>query len=262
MLPHELEERTLSLPPTTDHTIALITSTGLRHKRFAYRLQQEFGDLVVAWFEVGGARSGPAEERQRAADERLFELEVRELRRSAKLAPRPVTDPNASEFVRELERVDPYFFVSLGGPLYGPEVLGCARGVAINQHAGWSPTFRGTRTVEWALYHRRLDCVGTTVHVATANLDAGPVFRRAHATLTPWDTPEMCFARVVAFGTELLCETVGTIIHSKEIVAYDQPLDRGDEYVGAQLDAGIEEAIRRDFSNGWLEDALRRERRF
>ena len=40
MLPHELEERTLSLPPTTDHSIALITGAALRHKRFAFRLQR------------------------------------------------------------------------------------------------------------------------------------------------------------------------------------------------------------------------------
>ena len=80
--------------------------------------------------------------------------------------------------------------------------------------------------MEWALYHRRLDCVGATVHVATADLDGGRRFRRAHAALTPWDTPEACFARVVALGTELLCETVQQIIDSKDIVVYDQPLDR------------------------------------
>ncbi|MFC1584227.1 formyltransferase family protein [Fibrobacterota bacterium] len=40
------------MPETEDHSIVLITGNSLRHKRFALRLQQEFGDLVSAWFEI------------------------------------------------------------------------------------------------------------------------------------------------------------------------------------------------------------------
>ena len=52
MRPIELQEQAIKLPDTDNHSIVLVTGQDLRHKRFAYRLQQEFGDLVVAWFEL------------------------------------------------------------------------------------------------------------------------------------------------------------------------------------------------------------------
>lgn len=260
MVPHELEERRLVLPETTDHRIAIVTGTALRHRRFAYRIQQEFGSLVAAWFELGTGRPEP--ESQRIAEDRLFQSEVQELRDCAVVRSSAVADPGSEGFVEALTELDPYFLLSLGGPLYGAEVLDCARGIAINQHAGWSPTFRGSNTVGWALYHRQLGCVGTTVHVTTAELDGGPILRRSQAALTPWDTPEACFARVVALGTELICEVVKDIIDSKEVVVCDQPSDWAAAYLGSQFDGAIENAIERDFANGWLAEAIRGQRHF
>jgi methionyl-tRNA formyltransferase len=261
MLPHELDERRLLLPETTDHSIVLITGTALRHRRFAYRIQQEFAGLVAAWFEVGKGRQREQQGQERA-ELCLFESELRGLRGSGVVRPTAIADPNSCDFVETVRELDPYFFLSLGGAIYRPELLACARGVAINQHAGWSPTFRGAKTIEWALYHRQLSCVGATVHITTADVDRGPILRRSQAALTPWDTPEACFARVVALGTELMCEVVRDIIESKEVVVYDQPLDRGVTYVTSQLDGEIEKAIDRDFSNGWLGDAIRGQRQF
>ena len=48
MIPHELSPRRIKLPETNDHSIVIITRNQLRHQRFAYRMQKEFGDLVVA----------------------------------------------------------------------------------------------------------------------------------------------------------------------------------------------------------------------
>src|SRR5688572_20993558 len=182
MLPHELDERRLRLPETADHRIAIVTGTALRHRRFAYRIQQEFGSLVAAWFELGTGRQEP--ESQRIAEDRLFQSEVQELRDCAVVRSTAVADPNARDFVQTLRELDPYFLLSLGGPLYRPEVLDCARGIALNQHAGWSPTFRGSNTVGWALYHRQLGGVGTTAHSTTAELDGGPIPRRSQAALS------------------------------------------------------------------------------
>jgi methionyl-tRNA formyltransferase len=261
MLPYELDERRLRLPETTDHGIVLITGTALRHRRFAYRIQQEFGSLVVAWFETGHGKQR-RNERQELAEQRLFESEVQELRRGAVVGATAVADPNSDDFVDVVGELDPYFFLSLGGPIYRPALLDSARGIAINQHAGWSPTFRGADTIAWALYHRQLGNVGATVHITSTDVDGGPILRRSQTALTPWDTPEACFARVVALGTELMCEAVRDIIECKEVVVYDQQLARGVAYLSSQLDGEIKKAIDRDFSNGWLGEAIRRQREF
>jgi methionyl-tRNA formyltransferase len=54
MYPVEIEPERLTLPDSSHHKIIVLTGSSLRHKRFAYRLQSEFGPQVVAWFEFKG----------------------------------------------------------------------------------------------------------------------------------------------------------------------------------------------------------------
>jgi folate-dependent phosphoribosylglycinamide formyltransferase PurN len=54
MFPTELKAENLTLPESSDHKIIIITGSSLRHKRFAYRLQSEFGTEVIAWYEFTG----------------------------------------------------------------------------------------------------------------------------------------------------------------------------------------------------------------
>lgn len=308
MIPHELPAERIELPKTDSHTIALITGGELRHQRFAYRIQQEFGDLVKAWYQVGVApraartttpqgevsRLGKAarlllsfdpslirntiedrarnrrhrrlflerRERQRLAERELFAEEVEELAKHGHLAPIPVTDPNSAEFIESLRKLDAFFLLSLGGPLYGKRLLGSVRGVALNQHAGWSPTYKGAYTTDWALYHRDLDHLGCTVHITTSGADAGPILRRSHPCLFPDDAPEVCFTRVVALGTELMCEVVRDVISAGAAWVFEQPIDCGRTSLAAQFDAEILGRLNEDFRSGWLGKELRRVRRF
>lgn len=325
MIPHELSPRKLKLPETDSPSIVLITRDSLMHQRFAYRIQKEFGDLVLAWYEFRPKSSfahakGAGEKlsvfskkakeklppkiegvrryirskglmgeiklsfiwvsqllqtlfldtyllekyRRRLAsyEKKLFGEEIKELKRYAKLSPIAVEDPGSKEFIEDVRKLNPYFFLSLGGPLYKKELLESIRGIAINQHAGWSPAFKGGNTIEWALYHRSLNYVGNTVHITTTGADAGPILRRSHTCLISEDTPETCFARTVALGIELLIEVVGEIISNKETVVYDQPINEGLTCLGSRLDGNILKAIYRDFSNSWLKKELLRIRSF
>ena len=45
-------EKILKLSIPNNFNIVIFTQNSLRHKRFALRLQQEFGNKVVAWFEI------------------------------------------------------------------------------------------------------------------------------------------------------------------------------------------------------------------
>lgn len=307
MIPHDLAPSELTLPPTTDHTIVLITEAiggELPYERFALRMQQEFGSQVVAWFRYRPKRSSArsslpsravrflrAEMREAyakpssilrwpgdawrivrerimghsplaAAHERLFREEVEQLRRYGKIEPIDVEDASSAEFIQQVKQLDPYFFLSLGGPLYKPELLRAVRGIALNQHAGWSPTYRGAHTILWALYHRDLDCVGATVHQTTSGADAGPIFRRSQAALLPGEDVETCFSRVLALGTELMCETVHAIIADKQQVVYPQPRGQGTTYLARQMDRATRRWISRDLAQGWIGAELDRMREF
>jgi hypothetical protein len=328
MIPHELRPRNIKLPETDNHTIVLITGNEIRHERFALRIQKEFGDMVLAWYQVV-PNTKPAnvmsrkeqitalwekikeltlvqlsvkdikfadivshirrqgliksvkisanlgwnlidmiywlqktKGKQQACEKKLFMEEITELRQIARLKPEIVNNPNSKEFVDTIRTLNPYFFLSLSGALYGKELLSNIRGISINQHAGWSPVLRGSGTFQWALYQRNLDYLGNTVHITTTGVDAGPILRRSQPCLIDNDTPESCLARVVALGTELMIEVVKDIQKNKEITIYDQPDDIGKTYLGSQMEWTIRKAIYRDFQHKWLQEELSRLRRF
>lgn len=309
MYPLELAPETLPLPETDDHSIVLVTGNGLRHKRFAYRIQQAFGEQVVGWFELdagvstaaGGGNTtadrGQRERRgrltglrrgnlgarvrarlharntekqlrkyyaaQQQADLDIFGAAIDSLKQFALTPPIRIhpTEVATTAFLARLETLNPYFFLTLGGPLYKKPVLDTVRGVAINQHAGHSPLLRGSNTTQWALYHRQLDHVSATVHITTTGADAGPILRRSSPCLFPTDSVNHVFARVVALGTELMIESVREIIADKGVTVFPQPPGSGRTYLSQELGA-ILPAIQRDFAAGWLPAELQRQRQF
>lgn len=50
---------------------------------------------------------------------------------------------------------------------------------AVNIHMGVSPHYRGSSTNFWAMYDRRPDLVGATIHLLTRGLDSGPMLFHA-----------------------------------------------------------------------------------
>ena len=301
MIPNELPQRTIDLPRTSEASIVVITGTALRHDRFALRLQEEFGDGVVAWLQVRNPqplnkcrphfanrilsksirvirnpeklRRVPSEVRavmrrlakqvrsrtsQIEVEESLFRDEVERLRKVARVSPKTVDDPNTPDVVQYVASLRPYFIVTLGGAIYKPPLLQQAQGIALNQHDGWCPEYKGSNTVQWALYHRDIVHLGNTIHVLTTGMDAGPIVRRSTACVVPTDTPESCFARSVALGTELMCEVIHDIKQSAQVTVFDQPPEAGSTLLFRHLSEDIQQAVLRDFKAGWLPRELQR----
>lgn len=55
-------------------------------------------------------------------------------------------------------------------------------GKAINIHMGISPYYRGSSCNFWALYDRRPELVGSTIHLLSKGLDSGRMIRHVRAT--------------------------------------------------------------------------------
>ena len=258
MIPSELTPGKIKLTGEGERTIVVFTGNQLRHDRFALRMQHEFGHRVIGWFQVQ-CEAGKGES---GVEEALFADEVKVLRKGAHLKPVVVSDPDAQEVVDQVRELAPFFMVTLGGAIYSEPLLQCVRGVALNQHDGWCPEYKGANTVDWTFYHRDIAHLGNTVHILTSGMDAGPVVRRSSVCLVDNDTRESCFARVVALGTELMCEVVAEALEADEITVYDQPCGSGCTYLNHELTPEVIKAIDRDFQNGWLSFELSRVRRF
>ncbi len=189
-------------------------------------------------------------------EQEMFGAELQRLEANAELHPENIDNPNRKARVERLRELDPYLILTFGGPLLSGRVLRSARGVAINQHAGWSPSIKGASTTETAIYHRELGWVGNTVHLMDTHADAGPILRRSTATLHPDDDLAHCFFAVCAVGSKMMLETIETALHADELTVHPQR-PGGKTVLNIDFTATKREAIARDLDHGWLGDALR-----
>jgi hypothetical protein len=78
---------------------------------------------------------------------------------------------------------------------------------AINIHMGVSPQYRGSSTNLWAMYDRRPDFVGATIHLLSKGLDSGPILFHALPRAAKVD-PFVYGMRAVRAAHEALVEKV------------------------------------------------------
>lgn len=53
----------------------------------------------------------------------------------------------------------------------------------VNLHLGLSPFYRGSATLFWPFADKELEHLGTTIHLATAKVDAGAIIKRVYPDL-------------------------------------------------------------------------------
>lgn len=202
--------------------------------------------------------------RQTLADleKEMFSNEIIRLQANSKVAPIDIIDPNAAEIVEKIQSLAPYFILTLGGAKYSNDLIDCATGIALNQHDGWCPDYKGSNTIEWTLFNRDYSRIGSTVHVLTSGMDAGPILRRSTACLVGDDNRHTCFLRSVALGTDLMCEAVSAIIRNPEIEVFEQPYYQGRTYLRKQMDGDIVKAVEGDFDSGLFRNTIQAIRTF
>lgn len=74
----------------------------------------------------------------------------------------------------------------------------------VNLHLGLSPYYRGAGTNFWALADRLPECVGATLHLATAAIDDGPILAQARPELSADDDAHAIGLRALDAGLSLL----------------------------------------------------------
>lgn len=176
----------------------------------------------------------------------MFGWEVEILSKSAEIHPTSIEQPNSENTIIELNKISPYLLLTFGGPLLGKRVLDSVRGYCINQHAGYSPDLKGANTTEMAIYHRKIDRIGSTVHFMDVYADAGPILRRSLATIHPDDKTGNCFLAVTALGNHLMIETIEKIFKSDKFYTFEQGIGKGETILNTDLTTYRKKVIRED----------------
>jgi phosphoribosylglycinamide formyltransferase-1 len=93
------------------------------------------------------------------------------------------------------------------GTILGAEMFATYPGRILNTHPALLPAFKGWHAVRDALA-AGVSVTGTTVHVATEEVDAGPVLAQAEVPVLPGDTEATLHERIKAVERTLYPETI------------------------------------------------------
>jgi len=288
MIPNEILPKTLRLPKGPKDGIVIVTGgPDLHFEHFALRIQQAFPNQVRGWFSPRLSVRTTAEKFEtlefnkellfkifnksiyyldqyrfrnslgnfEKEKEKLFAEEVHALKAYGENPPREVNSLNAKQTEREIKDLDSYFLVVLGGPILKKRILKSVRGVAVNQHSGFAPHVKGARSIEIALYHRRLDWLANTVHLMTSEVDFGAILDRGSITITKDITMWECFFRSIRLGTEMVVDALQKIYDHDTIDVYPQP-EVGTTYRSQDVVRAMTTLVAKDFANGWHRSAL------
>ncbi|MEU0947237.1 formyl transferase [Streptomyces canus] len=128
---------------------------------------------------------------------------------------------NDDSVVEALTRWRPDVTVVCGTSLIRPEVLDRA-GLAINVHAGLLPYYRGNQCFFMALYRGDYGRIGASLHVATAELDGGPLLAVVRPPMAPTDHEESLYSRTMRQTMLVLVDLVHRMAAGESIPAARQ----------------------------------------
>ena len=130
-----------------------------------------------------------------------------------------INSPQSGEF---LARLRPDVLLVCGTSYIRPEVFGTAP-VAINVHGGFLPDYKGNHGVFFAFERGDMNRIGASLHLVSAELDAGPLIAVAQPEIFPHDNDEHLYCRSVKAAIDLLCETLCRLESGETITVWPQP---------------------------------------
>ncbi len=121
----------------------------------------------------------------------------------------------------EAHRVDVVAMAGFG-TILDKQVHDAFEGRILNTHPALLPAFPGWHAVEEALA-AGMKVTGCTIHVATLEVDAGPILAQEAVPVLPGDSPEALHERIKAVEHRLYPETIRTFL---EGIAMPEPETR------------------------------------
>jgi len=101
------------------------------------------------------------------------------------------------------------------GTVLSPEIFDVYPGRILNTHPALLPAFKGWHAVRDAL-NAGVKITGTTVHLATVEVDAGPILAQEAVRVEPGDTEQTLHERIKEVERRLYPETIRFFLENME----------------------------------------------
>jgi len=146
-------------------------------------------------------------------------------------------DPNAPDFLRQLQAIAPDFIFSFYyRQMLSPAVLATATRGAFNLHGSLLPKYRGRVPINWAIIKGETE-TGATLHEMVAKPDAGRIAGQKAVPIGPDDTAVEVFARVVDAAEAVLGEALPGLLSGTAALT-PQDLASGSYFGGRKPEDG------------------------
>jgi phosphoribosylglycinamide formyltransferase-1 len=121
-------------------------------------------------------------------------------------------DAYTAQVVDVLDKYDVDLVVMAGwGTIFSPAIFDAHEGRILNTHPALLPAFKGWHAVRDAL-EAGVKVTGCTVHIATADVDAGPILAQEPVTVRPDDTEQSLHERIKAVERRIYVQTIKDIV--------------------------------------------------
>lgn len=103
------------------------------------------------------------------------------------------------------------------GTVFGPPIHAAFPGRILNTHPALLPSFKGWHGVRDALAYG-VKVTGCTVHVATLEVDAGPILAQEAVAVLPGDDEEALHERIKAVERRLYPQTIRAVLANPSLL--------------------------------------------
>ena len=134
-----------------------------------------------------------------------------------------VRSVNSDEAVAALRAVEVDVVVIIGCSILSARTLAAAGPLVVNVHGGLLPYYRGNHCFFFAVYDRRFDLVGSTIHRVDAGIDTGNLIEVVRPQLTGAELPEHLYCRADMLAIHRLIGWLDTVAAGAPLPSLPQP---------------------------------------
>lgn len=246
--------------------VLLLTGNQLRHRYAAHELASK-ADLVGVVSEAKPAvAGGMTPDDSGVIEDHFLERDRAELKLLPnhsgfpQVALREITNGtvNSAETFEWISRLNPELIVLYGTGLIKPPLADLCPGRMVNLHLGLSPWYRGAGTNFWPFVYRQPECVGATIHMVVAKVDAGPILTQVRPDWHPGDgIHEAGTKTIIAAVTEL--GRMIPALAAGSIAGESQDLSAGRVFRQKDFNADAVRCARENLRAGMIEEYLARQ---
>lgn len=244
----------------------LLTSNELRHRFAANQLARSMNlvGVVSEMKAIAAAGSAPVSVADQQAIEKHFaerdEVEHRFFGHNVDFPETPVLsissgEANSLQVFEWVQRHDPDVIVLYGTSIIKPPLLDFYADRMINIHLGLSPYYRGSGTNFWPLVNREPECVGATIHLAVAKVDAGAILAQVRPEAEIYDRSHELGTKTLVTALETLPRAISLFLSGK-IEPKTQDLSRGRVFRSKDFNAEPLRVMWGNFESGMMRQYL------